>query len=49
MLLRRLSALIVIDYGTRGVHLVGITASPDRVWTTQAARNLLMGLGQRAV
>jgi putative transposase len=49
MLLRRLSALIVIEHGTRGVHLVGITASPDRVWTTQAARNLLMGLGQRAV
>jgi putative transposase len=48
VLLRRVSALIVIEHGTRRAHLVGITANPDGSWTTQAARNLLMDLGHRA-
>jgi putative transposase len=41
--------LIVIEHGTRRVRLAGITAYPDGAWTTQAARNLLMDLGYRAV
>jgi len=48
VLLRRVYALIVIEHGTRGAHLAGVTANPDGAWTTQAARNLLMNLGQRA-
>jgi putative transposase len=48
VLLRRVYSLIVIEHGTRRAHLAGITAHPDGAWTTQAARNLLMDLGQRA-
>jgi len=47
VLLRRACALIVIEHGTRRAHLAGVTAHPDGPWTTQAARNLLMNLGQR--
>ena len=48
VLLQRIYALIVIEHGTRRVHLAGITANPDGAWTAQAARNFLMDLGQRA-
>jgi hypothetical protein len=49
VLLRRVYALIVIEHGTRRARPAGITAHPDGAWTTQAARNLLMDLGHRAV
>jgi len=37
VLLRRLYALIVIEHGTRRVHLAGIIANPDGAWATQAS------------
>jgi hypothetical protein len=46
VLLRRIYALIVIQHDTRHVHLAGITTNPDGAWATQAARNLLINLGQ---
>ena len=48
LLLRRLYALIVIEHGTRGGHLAGVTAHPDGARATQAACNFLTDLGQRA-
>jgi transposase len=48
VLLWRIYALIIIEHGTRRAHLAGLTAHPDGAWTTQAARNFLMGLNQRA-
>jgi transposase InsO family protein len=45
---KRIYALIIIEHGTRRVHLAGITAHPDGAWTTQAGRNFLIDLGRRA-
>jgi putative transposase len=47
VLLRRICALIIIEHGSRRVHLAGITANPDGAWMTQAARHVLMDPGQR--
>src|SRR3954447_10388918 len=47
VMLRRYYVLFFIELDTRRVHFAGITTNPTGAWTTQAARNFLMGSERR--
>jgi transposase len=47
VLLKRIYVLVLIEHGTRRMHLGGVTAHPTGDWTAQQARNLALSPGER--
>jgi hypothetical protein len=48
VVLRGIYALIAVERCSRRAHLLGVTAHPSGAWATQAARNLMMDISDRA-
>ena len=47
VLLKRIYVLVLIEHGTRRMHIGGVTANPTGDWTVQQARNLAVTLDER--
>jgi putative transposase len=47
VLLKRIYVPVLIEHGTRRMHLGGVTASPTGEWTVQQAGNLAFSPGER--
>ena len=47
VLLKRTYVLVLIEHGTRRMHIGGVTANPTGDWTVQQARNLAVTLDER--
>ncbi|MFB6784572.1 helix-turn-helix domain-containing protein [Streptomyces sp. NPDC056352] len=43
----RVCALVLLEHGTRRLHIAGVIAHPTAQWTVQQVRSLAVGLGLR--